>query len=86
MALEWYFCTVDKLRPAPLGYKTPLEVDKPISFIRDCYGSSCSNHALSQIHQSSQLQLYDHVHVTDKPKYLNSTYVSVETRLTADCQ
>ena len=65
MALEWYFCTVDKLRSAPLGYKASLKADKPISFIRECYGSNCSNHAMSQIHQSSQWQLYNHVHVTD---------------------
>ena len=79
--VQWISCA-----QLHLVINTPLEEDKPISFIRDCYGSSCGNHALSQIHQSSQLQLYDHVHVTDKPKYLNSTYVSVETRLTADCQ
>ena len=43
-----------------------------------------SNHALSQIHQSSQLQLCDHVYETDNPKYLNSTYVSGETGLTVN--
>ena len=43
-----------------------------------------SNHALSQIHQSSQLQLCDHVHGTDNPEYLNCTYVSGETGLTVN--
>ena len=43
-----------------------------------------SNHALSQILQSSQLQVCDHAHGTDNPKYLNSTYVSGETGLTVN--
>ena len=43
-----------------------------------------SDHAQSQIHQSVSLQLCGHVHKTDKPKYLNSTYVSGETRLAVD--
>ena len=43
-----------------------------------------SNYALSQIHQSSWLQLCDHFHGTDKPKYLNSTYASGETGLSVN--
>ena len=64
MALEWSFVQWISCAQLHLVIDTPFEVDKPISSIRDCYGSICSNHALSQIHQSCQLQLYDHVHVT----------------------